>query len=74
MDWDIDVKNANQAINHGFRGLLGAAFGRNQNAEELKSWPCGFFNIIFCKIDNYNVRFLKTRIKNKEMQDSITDY
>ena len=45
---------------------------RNQNAENLKSWPCGFFNINSCKINNYDVKFLKTRIKNKKLKDYST--
>ena len=57
-------------LNH--RGL-GVAFGRNQNPEELKSWPCGFFNITSCETDNCNVKYLKTRIKNKKMIDCITE-
>jgi len=46
---------------------------RNQNAENLKSWPCGFFNINSCKINNYDVKILKTRIKNKELKNCSTD-
>ncbi len=41
--------------------------------QNLESWPRSFFKINPYKTNSYNVKFLKTRIKNKELQDSITE-
>jgi len=41
---------------------------RNQNAVNLKSLPCGFFNINSCKINNYDVKFLKNAHKKQEVE------